>query len=53
MQKIAINNPNCSQKKICLTLMGTEHKYVKRGPAPIVPYNLVCLTTVSKTKRKK
>ena len=28
-------------KKTCLTLMGTEHKYVKIGPGPIVPNNLV------------
>ena len=40
MQKIAINNPKCSQKN-SLTLMGTEHKYVKIGPGPIVPNNLV------------
>ena len=40
MQKIAINNPKCSQKNR-LTLMGTEHKYVKIGPGPIVPNNLV------------
>ena len=28
-------------KKTWLTLMGTEHKYVKIGPGPIVPNNLV------------
>ena len=34
-------------KKTCLTLMGKEHKYVKIGPGPIVPNNLVA-TAVQK-----